>query len=50
VGVSTPYVDATVNLCGLLVDKNYWEEGLTLDKLGWQGLSAIEILKKENIF
>ena len=45
VGISTPYTDATVTMSGLLVEKDYWKEGITPEKLGWNGLSAVQILK-----
>jgi opine dehydrogenase len=45
VSVPTPYIDACVYLCGLLNDRNYWKEGVTLEKLGWGNLTATQILK-----
>jgi opine dehydrogenase len=43
--VSTPYIDSCVYLCGLLTDRDYWKEGITLERLGWGNLTPAQILK-----
>ncbi|HWR28343.1 MAG TPA: NAD/NADP octopine/nopaline dehydrogenase family protein, partial [Negativicutes bacterium] len=34
IGVKTPTIDSVVELGNILLNKNFWEEGRTLDKLG----------------
>jgi opine dehydrogenase len=41
--ISTPNIDAIITLSGSLINKDYWSEGLTLDKLGLFGLNADEL-------
>ena len=45
IGVSTPMVDATITLSGLLMNVDYLEEGLTLKKLGWGVCNPVQILR-----
>ncbi|AQL56803.1 NAD/NADP-dependent octopine/nopaline dehydrogenase family protein [Abyssicoccus albus] len=37
VGVDTPVIDSIIHLTGVLLDRNFFEEGLTLSKLGFDG-------------
>lgn len=43
--ISTPVLDAVINLCGVLNDTDYWKTGRTLDKLGLDGMN-VDTLKK----
>lgn len=45
IGVSTPMVDASITLSGLLMDVDYLEEGLTLEKLGWGSYNPVQVLR-----
>lgn len=42
-GVSTPMMDAVINIAGALKEENYWESGRTLAKMGIDNMSADEI-------
>ncbi len=43
-GVKTPVMDALIALCGVLVRRDYWSEGLTLDRMGLSGMTAEDLL------
>jgi opine dehydrogenase len=43
--VETPIINSIINLYGALTGKNYWEEGLTLEKLGISGLSVQQLME-----
>lgn len=44
-GVSTPVMKACITLSSILLNTNFWKKGLTVEKLGFCGLSAEEIEK-----
>jgi len=44
-GVSTPTIDALINLAGLAVGIDYMRDGLTLERLGLSGKSPSELLR-----
>jgi opine dehydrogenase len=46
--VPTPAADSMVVLSSIGNETDYWREGLTLEKLGFGGLSAAEILEIAN--
>ena len=46
--VPTPAADSMVVLSSIGNETDYWREGLTLEKLGFSGLSAVEILEIAN--
>lgn len=46
--VPTPAIDSMVILSSIANETDYWRDGLTLEKLGFEGLSAPEILKIAN--
>ena len=45
IGVPTPNMKAVVQLGNLVLDRDFWQEGRTLKKLGIEGLSKDEILQ-----
>ena len=47
-GVPTPAADSMIVLSSISNDSDYWKEGLTLEKLGFGGLSAQEIIEIAN--
>ena len=42
-GVSTPTMDAVINIAGALKDEDYWHSGRTLEKMGIDSMNANEI-------
>ena len=42
-GVTTPVMRAVVELCGLLTGEDYFQTGMTLSKMGFEGKSVSEI-------
>ncbi|MGL5327741.1 MAG: NAD/NADP octopine/nopaline dehydrogenase family protein [Peptostreptococcaceae bacterium] len=44
-GVSTPNIDAVITLGGSLLQTNFYESGLTLEKLGFGGMNREELIK-----
>ena len=46
--VPTPVSDAMIELASIANGVDYWKTGLTLEKLGLNGLTAEEILKTVN--
>ena len=42
-GIPTPAIDTMVNLAHLVIGKDYWNEGMTAEKLGLRSMSAEEI-------
>jgi opine dehydrogenase len=44
-GISTPVSDAIVELASTAMNRDFWQEGLTLKELGLEGLRPEEILK-----
>jgi len=44
-GIPTRNIDAVVNIASTILDKDYWKEGITPEKLGFGGLSAVQIYK-----
>ena len=47
-GVPTPAADSMIILSSISNDSDYWKDGLTLEKLGFGGFSAQEILDVAN--
>lgn len=47
-GVSTPIIDSIIYLSGVLHGKDYWSEGMTLNKLGFSHLNSQELVKAVN--
>ncbi|RDY27894.1 hypothetical protein CHL78_007785 [Romboutsia weinsteinii] len=45
IGVPTPNIDAVITLGSSLLERDFYEEGLTLDKLGLDGLNKEELIK-----
>lgn len=45
-GVSTPLFDSIITMCSILLDRDFRAEGRTLARLGLQGYSVEEIIKK----
>ncbi|MEA3547020.1 MAG: NAD/NADP octopine/nopaline dehydrogenase family protein, partial [Thermodesulfobacteriota bacterium] len=43
--VEVPHTKAMVTLFGTIFGKNYWETGITLEKLGLQGLTKDGLIK-----
>jgi len=43
--VDTPLMDVLITLSNLINEKNYWEEGLNLKKLGLDNMSPDQVLK-----
>lgn len=46
VNVPTPIFDALITMCSILLDKDFLKDGRTLERLGLNGLTRDEILKK----
>ncbi len=44
--VPTPNIDAIITFSGSLIEKDYWSEGLTLEKLGLSGLKSSDLIKR----
>jgi opine dehydrogenase len=44
-GISTPVSDAIVELASTAMNRDFWEEGLTLRELGLERLKPEEVLK-----
>lgn len=47
-GVSTPVLESMVELMGVMLDKDYWERGITLEDLGLADLNEEKILSYIN--
>jgi opine dehydrogenase len=47
-GVSTPVLESMVELMGVMLDKDYWERGITLEDLGLVNLNEEKILSYIN--
>ena len=45
-GVPTPTMNAIVEVGNILLERNFWAEGRSLERLGLAGLSAAEIKAK----
>lgn len=45
-GIATPNIDAVIVLGGSILDRNFYKEGLTLEKLGFTGLNLEELIEK----
>lgn len=45
-GVPTPLFDSLINMCSILHDTDYMQNGRTLSRLGLEGLSVKEIINK----
>lgn len=43
-GVATPIMDSQINLAGCLMQRDYWQEGVNLEKMGLAGKNRDEIL------
>ena len=41
----TPVINSLINLASIINNTDYWKEGLTVDKLGIQGMSVEELIK-----
>lgn len=46
--VATPLIKGIVEVMGTMLDTNYWETGITLEQLGFNGLTAEQIVKYVN--
>jgi opine dehydrogenase len=44
-GVSTPVIDSLIDLACILMGRNYWREGLDLEKMGLKGLNLEQAQK-----
>lgn len=44
VGVPTPIMDSQINLAGCLMQRDYWQEGVNLEKMGLAGKNRDQIL------
>ena len=44
-GVEMPIHKGLTHIFGAIMDKDFWAEGLTLDRLGLQGKSPEEVIK-----
>jgi len=42
-GVPTPTFDATIQLCGLMNETDYWKEGRTLERLGLEAMTPDQL-------
>lgn len=47
-GVETPTMRAVVHLCSLLIGRDFWQEGRTVETMGIEGLSVRELLRLVN--
>ncbi|MBD5227498.1 MAG: NAD(P)-binding domain-containing protein [Bacteroidales bacterium] len=47
-GVPTPLFDSLIVMCSTLLNRNFYDEGRTLKRLGLDGLTKEEIIKKIN--
>lgn len=47
-GVSTPVIESMVELMGVMLDKDYWERGISLEDIGLANLNVEEILSYIN--
>jgi opine dehydrogenase len=47
-GVATPLIKGIIEVMGVMLDANYWEKGITLEQLGFAGLTAEQIVKYAN--
>jgi len=43
--IDTPLIDSLITLTGFINEKNYWEEGLNLKKLGLTNMSPNQVIK-----
>ena len=43
-GIETPVIDSLINLACSLNQENYWEQGITLEKLGFSNMSNEEVV------
>jgi opine dehydrogenase len=44
-GIRTPTIDSIITLASIANQVDYWSEGITLDKLGLQGMSLNQIVE-----
>jgi opine dehydrogenase len=44
-GISTPIHRAIIEIVGAVLETDFWETGLTLDKLGMEGLTIEEVIR-----
>ena len=44
-GVATPTINALIDLASLISEKNYWEEGWTLEKMGISGMTNTRLME-----
>jgi len=44
-GVEMPVTRAMVEVCGVMLERDYWQLGLSLDELGLDGMTASEIIR-----
>ncbi|MCM8817638.1 MAG: NAD/NADP octopine/nopaline dehydrogenase family protein [Candidatus Omnitrophica bacterium] len=44
-GIKTPTIDAVIHISNILLKKNFWNEGRTVEKIGIAGLSVKEIMQ-----
>src|SRR5699024_1685486 len=45
-GIATPGIDAVITLGGIMLEKNFFKEGLTLEKLDFKDLGVDTLIKK----
>jgi len=48
IGVSTPLINAMVEIWGAILGVDYWGKGLTLEELGLAGLTADQVIRYAN--
>jgi len=47
-GISTPISQGIIEIMGAMLNINYWEKGVTVEQLGFAGLSAEQIVRYVN--
>lgn len=47
-GIHTPIMNGLISIMGAMLETDYWEMGVTLEELGFAGLSVEEIVKYVN--
>lgn len=47
-GLAAPLIKGVIEVMGVMLDTNYWENGVTLEQLGFVGLTVEQIVKYVN--
>jgi len=47
-GIATPLIKGIIEVMGVMLNTNYWEKGITLEQLGFVGLTVEQIVKYVN--